>query len=350
MVKPDRLLTAVCTKDARTVGKLLQNPANLVHINHQFKRGTPLHYAISNGKFDTAKLLIESGADINCKNQSGTTPLSLAINSEDTDFIQYMLNHGANAYESIMIDAVCTQDINIVRMIHERVGSAIINEIVHDNYYKTPLYAALTYDTVEQSYEIALYLLNNGASIELVETTKENVFSDWLCSIKHDSNHPNILAIFNKFLEHGFDINRIYESKNKDGTIYGTYTVLHYVDNLMIAQKIFELGFNHLEHKNAREYTPLFWCIEGDYDAAPQLVQLYLSHGADPNTKNNEGQTPLEYLQSMHYFDGHPTDVPNTMTGIVYFSSDLKEQKDKIEEILKGHLTVAAATVATAVA
>jgi hypothetical protein len=347
MVKSTSFLTTVCSKNVQAVEKLLTDIANHVHINYQFKKGTSLHYAILHSKFDTAKLLIDAGADINCRNQSGSTPLNFAIHNGNIEFIEYMLGNGATVSGTVMIDAVRSQDINIVKMVHEKGGDTcdILNEVVKDNYYQTPLYAALV-DIQEQSYEIALYLLNNGASIKLLETTKEDFFVDWLCSINSNSDHPNIIVIFNKFLEYGININRIYDAKDFDGTIYGTFTLLHRVDNVMVAQKILELGFNQLEHKNACQCTPLFWCIQDNYKTAPELIKLYLSYGADPNTKNNKGQTPLEYLQSMHYSSSLSTkevadsDVgeESGIIGVWYCSLDQKQLNDKIEQILKEHI------------
>jgi len=41
--------------------------------------GTPLHEAAGNGNLDLAKLLIEHGANINAKDDHGKTPLTIAL-------------------------------------------------------------------------------------------------------------------------------------------------------------------------------------------------------------------------------------------------------------------------------
>src|SRR5690606_19338998 len=58
---------------------------------------TPLHYAASKGRTDTARMLIERGALVNAPAPDGTTPLMMAAYSGDRETVQLLLNHGADA-------------------------------------------------------------------------------------------------------------------------------------------------------------------------------------------------------------------------------------------------------------
>lgn len=61
---------------------------------------------------------------------------------------------------------------------------------------------------------------------------------------------------------------------------------------------------------------------------------------ANPHTKNDEEQTPLEYAQSYGYWDGEfgeEPDDPNIHFWIYSFVT--KERYDKIAEILKNRTT-----------
>ncbi len=58
---------------------------------------TPLHYAASKAKIDTARMLLKHGALANAPAPDGTTPLMMAAYSGDRDMVQLLLDHGADA-------------------------------------------------------------------------------------------------------------------------------------------------------------------------------------------------------------------------------------------------------------
>ena len=57
---------------------------------------TPLHVAANREKFKTAKLLIDSGADVNAQTDMGTTPLHNAAGNGDMAIAKLLLDAGAN--------------------------------------------------------------------------------------------------------------------------------------------------------------------------------------------------------------------------------------------------------------
>ncbi|MHC4540185.1 MAG: ankyrin repeat domain-containing protein [Planctomycetota bacterium] len=65
---------------------------NVKDENHQ----TPLHEAISNKHKDVAQFLIEQGADVNAKGKRGCTPLYSAIWNGDADMIELLISKGAD--------------------------------------------------------------------------------------------------------------------------------------------------------------------------------------------------------------------------------------------------------------
>ncbi|MHC4463098.1 MAG: ankyrin repeat domain-containing protein [Planctomycetota bacterium] len=65
---------------------------NVKDESHQ----TPLHVAISNKHKDVARLLIEQGADVNAKGKRGGTPLYSAIWNGDADMIELLVSKGAD--------------------------------------------------------------------------------------------------------------------------------------------------------------------------------------------------------------------------------------------------------------
>jgi len=61
------------------------------------KGNTPLYYAVQYNNFETTELLLNLGADINSKNEQGNTPLHRAfINNTSNAIINLLLGGGAN--------------------------------------------------------------------------------------------------------------------------------------------------------------------------------------------------------------------------------------------------------------
>jgi ankyrin repeat protein len=56
-----------------------------------YDQRTPLHLACSAGHLDIVKYLIENGADINCKDRWGATPLN---DTRDQEIIKYLISKG----------------------------------------------------------------------------------------------------------------------------------------------------------------------------------------------------------------------------------------------------------------
>jgi hypothetical protein len=52
--------------------------------------------AAGNGDLETVKYLISNGANINCKNEEGESPLSYAIMWEHEAVVQYLVSNGAD--------------------------------------------------------------------------------------------------------------------------------------------------------------------------------------------------------------------------------------------------------------
>lgn len=57
---------------------------------------TAFYQAVENGYFEIARLLLLHGADIDARTSTGLTPLFCAIRRGDVDFVEYLLEHGAN--------------------------------------------------------------------------------------------------------------------------------------------------------------------------------------------------------------------------------------------------------------
>ena len=89
--------------DAKQIIFLLEQGADLeakkgLHTTRTGKR-TPLHYAVhlSGRKAENGVALIQAGANVNSRDNSGHTPLMLAVRRQNAELVNILLDAGANA-------------------------------------------------------------------------------------------------------------------------------------------------------------------------------------------------------------------------------------------------------------
>jgi len=70
---------------------------------------------------------------------------------------------------------------------------------------------------------------------------------------------------------------------------------LHYAAEGYNHPEVVELLLEHGANPNVRDYdgyTPLHYAVEGCH---VDVARVLLDHGADPTIRNNNGMTPLDY-------------------------------------------------------
>lgn len=69
---------------------------NLINqSDNMYKKRCPIHFATERRQVAALKLLVEMGCDINATDAYGNTALHLALNSDSSDIIEYLLSKGA---------------------------------------------------------------------------------------------------------------------------------------------------------------------------------------------------------------------------------------------------------------
>jgi ankyrin repeat protein len=208
---------------------------------------TMLHYAVmSSDMTDVVEKIVEMGGDVNKTDVDGSAPLHLAASCGHAHMVNFLLENGAktdgrDVYgQTVMHCAVLSQKIDLVR--HPRFA-AFIN--VLDNCDRRPLDVALYHWLPE----ISLYLLS----------------------------------------QYDGDINAA------DGN---GRTILHHAassDMTDVVAKIVEMG-GEVNKKDGDGNTPLHWVAKSGRTA---MIDFLCGRcNADPNVKNNEGQTPLDIAAS----------------------------------------------------
>lgn len=75
----------------------LESPISHHDLNSQttFTRQTPLHWAVKSNQIEQVLLLIEKGCDVNMKDKNGSTALDYAVNNNNIDCCEILLQEGA---------------------------------------------------------------------------------------------------------------------------------------------------------------------------------------------------------------------------------------------------------------
>ncbi len=94
---PSRLALwdAISKDDMQQVQKIVRQNVSL-NARHPERNSTPLGHAASRGRIEIAKYLIQKGARVSGSNQDGNTPLHIAAFFCNFDFVQMLLENGAD--------------------------------------------------------------------------------------------------------------------------------------------------------------------------------------------------------------------------------------------------------------
>ncbi|MDE5580564.1 MAG: ankyrin repeat domain-containing protein [Treponemataceae bacterium] len=205
---------------------------------------TPLLTATSNGNLDLVSLLLEKGANIECENEDGVTPLFAAIVKGNFDIISLLIERGAN-----------------------------IEHEVKNTY--TPLGCAVAY----KNKEIVSFLIEKGANIEYA--AKYGVTPLVQAINVEDKEIISIL------IEKGADVNHV--SKLKDTET----TPLFIATSGNNAEEIVSLLIENGADVNLTTTNGFNVLQKSICDRNKRLVLLFLDAGAEINKNSNKLETAL---------------------------------------------------------
>ncbi|KAJ5076145.1 palmitoyltransferase hip14 [Anaeramoeba ignava] len=139
-------------------------------------------------------------------------------------------------------------------------------------------FSPLFYTSNNNSFEIAQYLINNGAQVEIYSGDLGQSPLHWACIM-------GALEVAYILIENGADI------KKKDGQ---GYTALHLAvqhGQILIAHLLLSKGVP-IDIKDSSNHSPLHWTIFKSHDKTSYYL---ISRGANLNLQDINGNTPLHW-------------------------------------------------------
>ena len=293
---------------------------------------TPLHAAVGNDYYHAAKLLIESGADVNRGNKANQPPIFFAsANSCGSPLTtKLLLENGADLSirddfgNNVLHPVISRPSLNIIDLVQLLIEYGA-DPTAQNNDGKTPLElcylyvedadlmkllikkgARLSYpeninafcDTLRlyKDYELADMMIQMGINLE--DPIPVDLFEDQgVAFLKKGATYLHLLAA------HGvLDSVKYLIQKDMDPNRTDSYqrTPLHYCVFAYHSDETDEV-FRHLvangsdinmQDQDGR--SPLHLAFTG-YGGDEQTLDPLIQCGADPNLKDNNGNTPLHY-------------------------------------------------------
>ncbi|MGD9593086.1 MAG: ankyrin repeat domain-containing protein, partial [Candidatus Berkiella sp.] len=230
--------------------RLIDTPKGVV-LEHYYQEEmrTPLFYAAAFGNVEAARLLLQSGAQIDAPNLCNDTPLIAGARSRNLAMVKLLVEHKADVFKQ------------------NAAGENALLEALK-----------------AQSVDISNYLLSLANAVKLVSADTEEetmVNAAVLCGD---------VALLSKVIKMGGKIN----AKIKKGPFEGTFPLITAV--MQNDAKALEILLNNKADVNQVDLqgkSALFHAVESG-DAT--LVKLLLERGASKEIKDNAGKTALEYI------------------------------------------------------
>ncbi len=252
----------------------------------------------STEKSDLASVqrLVAKGANIEAKDQSGSTPLMIAVGHADTAMVKFLLDRGARVDTrnaegaNVLMEAAQMGHVSVVELLLQKgMDQRALNEAIFRaiEYQPMMLYKESGKVTSPPEYadpfaETVKSLLDKGADI--------NALDEEGATPLIEAAGFGRLAIVKMLLQRGANL----ETRSNSGG-----TALHAAacdcalatmpDTYDVVKLLLEKGAN-INARDNEGYTPLMIASEGGV-VKTEIVKLLLENGANTRLKNAHGET-----------------------------------------------------------
>jgi ankyrin repeat protein len=272
--------------------------------NFPYPLHTAVQYANDSGSLEIIQLFLDKGYDINEKeNESGFTPLMMAHNEK---IVKYLIAHGANPniqdnkgqtalFKSITMvgrSQEAKNEINQAFRVLVKHTKDLNQKSVFIITKMTPLLKSI----FSNNDEVFFSLIDHGADVSIKD-------SDGLDTLDYIFKYTDNMKILDYLLDDGYSL----EDKKHLLLLASLGSVSGLRINAMESEKLkfikYTMGKGLKKYINVQDEngnTPLHIAAGAK---KPLIVEYYLSQGANPNIKNNEGKTPLDIAVSRNAED-----------------------------------------------
>lgn len=239
----------------------------------------PLQIAAQYGKSEIIKLLLQYGVDVNEVSYDKKSALMYATMSCDKASVKILLDHGGEIKQS---------NWGLITMLHVAAVAGDVN-LVNES-----LAQGLTLKEESIDAFNALHFAASAGNREIVKILLQNFGTDVDTNdqlLLHQAAFGGNVEIVKIFLELGCDIHQ---------KAYGNISLLHSAAKggyLEMVEFILEQGI-HFDVKNDCGQNCLFFAAESSRPI-DEIVRLFLSLGLDIDEADEEGNTPLNYIADL---------------------------------------------------
>ena len=306
----DLTLLEKSAENSAKITEMLIGKADKNIINDSLEGKTPLIIAVGNSYIDTAKILIENGANINAVDFEGWSALSYAVNNGDIEIAKLLLENKAKIKDELLIaikSPIVESSINIMKL--------LIDNKANINYTDENGFNPLNIAIESGDMELTKFLITNGANVN-------SLMQDGVSLIGYAiaQNNMDLLQIL---IENGANVNytggdswantplqtasrlgldnvvRILLTRNADinAVDMNGNTALHTAalnSQLSVVKLLLEKNPN-LDIQNKVGNTALHSAvISGNIDIVGELVLK----GANTKIRNNDGKYPRDIARA----------------------------------------------------
>jgi len=159
--------------------------------------------------------------------------------------------------------------------------------------YREPI-SGLTPLMVTENPDMMALLLRHGADIKATDVDGANV-------LHHTVLSPQALRLIPLLISRGAEINRVAEGRDGETPLLVARQWFFEWRDRALGTKVLELLVKNGAQVNAADHTGYTLLMVAAVNKKPDLVKLMLALGADPNLKNREGLSALDYARSLKF-------------------------------------------------
>ncbi|EXM07412.1 hypothetical protein FOIG_02423 [Fusarium odoratissimum NRRL 54006] len=292
---------AVCSGLTDTVAHLIRE-GRFDMNDRSFGNSTPLFWACFTESKNIVELLVENGADINARCYQGQVPLHNSVQDGNDGIMELLISKGADVS---VVDDERQTPLNLVSMSgNTKAARQLIDRGADISHETTAGFTPLSMASSRGHVELAKLLIKRGADVNQVVA---NGPPPLLLAVCDDHSELAGLLIDEGAERTGIQI---------QGQVFSLLAMAAGYGHLNTAKALISKGFNPTEAQPlllaasygsysgfSRDFIPETATTSPDFPclAYHQVLELLLQSGADVNTSDVRGYTPL-YMASLGGF------------------------------------------------